>query len=106
MNLWQEMFNPSPVTKIPITEDDFNSAWNWIWTNQNPALVLTLIRRKSSQFRRAGNGMDESAQMAAISLWQRFRMKRRKWLSRRQESLFLCDNNGSLRSCMAVSVES
>jgi len=75
MNLWQEMFNPSPVTKIPITEDDFNSAWNWIWTNQNPALVLTLIRRKSSQFRRAGNGMDESAQMAAISLWQRFRMK-------------------------------
>jgi hypothetical protein len=73
MTLWQEIFNPSPVTAIPITEDDFNSAWNWIWTNQNPALVLTLIRRRSLEFRRAGNGMDESAQMAAISLWHRFR---------------------------------
>ena len=73
MNLWPELLSPSPVTAIPVTENQFNSAWEWIFKSGKPAMVLTLIRKQSLEFRRQGHEMDLCAQMAAVSLWMKFK---------------------------------
>lgn len=73
MSLWQQMFEPA--REVQYTQDEFNTAWNWIFERDTAgnylraSLTLSIIRTKSLALRKAGIDGD-TAKMATVDVWR------------------------------------
>lgn len=69
MTLWKQMFEPAKTENVKYTAEEFNQAWNWIFTTPSPPLTLSIIRTKSLALHKARFGCD-SGKMACVDVFR------------------------------------
>jgi len=68
--MWEEILNPKPlVAGFAPTPQEFNEAWNWIWTNPNPEMALKIIRNHAIDLSK--RHCPEPAKSACVGVWKR-----------------------------------
>jgi len=74
--IWKERFELEPLAKSEPSQEEFNSAWNWMFERGDEGLkragaCLLVVHQHSLELRK--RGIKNSAKMAAVGIWKRYR---------------------------------